>query len=154
MSDPIAPKALKPNPALQALEFIVGEWRTEGTHPLIAGQTLNGRTSFAWHEGGAFLMMRAEVDHPLFPDGIAIIGSDKDSGRVAMSYFDERGFSRLFEVEIGERQVTWRRDDAHLAQSLTLAADDNDRLTSRGRMSENRGPWGEDLSQVFTRDPG
>jgi hypothetical protein len=151
-TDPVGADALIPNPALKPLAFLIGSWRTTGSHLLVPGQPLGGRTSFAWIEGGAFLIMRSEVDHPLFPSGIAIIGSDDVSGKFGMTYFDERGVSRLFDVAVGDRTVTWTRDDPELAQSVTITADaDGNRLVSKGRMSQKRGPWGDDLSQVFDR---
>jgi len=149
-SSPIGAKALIPNPALKPLEFLIGEWRTTGTHPMLPGLALVGRTSFAWHEGGAFLIMRSQVDHPQFPDGVAIIGSDV-SGRSAMIYFDERGVSRISDVTIGERTVTWRRDDPEFSQSLTITVEGDDTLVSKGRMSQQGAAWVDDLSQVFTR---
>ena len=115
------------------------------------GQTLSGRTSFRWTEGGAFLTMRQEVDDPDFPDGVAIVGSDHSAGSFGMLYFDERGTSRRMEVEVGERAIAWRHEDAKFAQKLTLSAEGDDRLVSKGLMSENGGPWKDDLSQVFTR---
>ena len=142
-----------PNPALAPRAFVVGEWRTSGTHPLVPGETLAGRTSFAWHEGGAFLVMRSEVDHPSFPSGIAIFGSDGDAGTFAMIYFDERGVSRIEDVAVAEGKVTWSRDDPHFAQSSTIVAEGPDRLVSTGRMSRDGGPWTDDLSQVFLREP-
>jgi hypothetical protein len=148
-SSAIGAKALITNPALKPLEFLIGEWRTTGSHPLVPDKAVQGRTVFAWHEGGAFLVMRSQVDEPRFPDGLAIIGSDVD-GRFAMSYFDERGVSRLFEVTVGDRTVTWRRNDPELAQRVTIRAD-GDRLVSKGRMSQNGGDWTDDLSQVFER---
>ena len=70
-----------------------------------------------------------------------------------MTYFDERGVSRLYLVEVGERTVTWRRDDPALAQSMTITAgDDGGTLTGKGRMSQHGGDWGDDLSQTFTRE--
>jgi hypothetical protein len=151
-SSPIGARVLVPNPALARLAFLIGEWRTAGSHPEVPGKTLEGRTSFAWHEGGAFLIMRAEIDEPRFPGGVAIIGSDDVAGTFAMTYFDERGISRLFQVTVGDRSVSWRRDDPSFAQSTTIAAEDGGaRLVSKGRMSIKGGPWGDDLSQVFTR---
>lgn len=153
MPPAIGAKALVPNPALQPLTFLIGEWRTVGTHPLLPGETLIGRTSFAWHEGGAFLIMRGQIDEPRFPDGVAIIGSDGGGG-FAMSYFDERGVSRLFAVTVGDGTLTWHRDDPKLAQSVTITAGaDGDTLTSGGRMSQDGGPWSDDLSQHFMRAP-
>ena len=90
----LAHKAQIANPALKPLDFLIGEWRTSGSHPDRAGRVLDGRTSFQWHEGGAFLMMRTQIDEPGFPDGLAIIGSDNVAGTFTMTYFDERGVSR------------------------------------------------------------
>lgn len=140
------------NPALQPLEFLIGEWRTTGTHPMVQGETLQGRTSFAWHEDGAFLIMRSAVDHPKFPSGVAIIGSDDVAGTFAMLYFDERGTSRLLEVSVGEQRVTWRRETPEFSQTVTIIAEAEDRLVSTGKMSEKGGAWGDDLSQVFKRE--
>jgi hypothetical protein len=46
------------NPALAPLKVLVGTWNTVGAHPLVPGKTFHGQTSFAWIEGGAFLIMR------------------------------------------------------------------------------------------------
>jgi hypothetical protein len=142
--------ALIPNPALKPFEFLIGEWRTTASHPDVPGKDLPGRTSFAWHEGGAFLIMRSEIDDPRFPSGVAILGSDDPAGTFTLIYFDERKISRLFRVTAGDGTMTWRRDDPKLAQSMTFTAEDGG-LVSIGRMSKDGGPWGEDLSQVFKR---
>lgn len=64
-------EAAKPNPALQALAALVGEWKTIGTHPLVPDITFHGRTSFGWLAGGAFLIMHSQIDEPQIPSGIA-----------------------------------------------------------------------------------
>ncbi len=56
------------------------------------------------------------------------------------------------DVEVADRQVTWRHHGAKMAQTLTITARDDDTLISHGRMSLNGGPWGDDLSQVFRRE--
>ncbi|MEO7364927.1 MAG: hypothetical protein ABIW03_01250 [Sphingomicrobium sp.] len=127
--------------------------RTRGSHPQVPGKALRGRTSFAWHEGGGFLILRSEVDEPQFPDGLAIIASDNVSGQFIMTYFDERVISRIYQVTPGDRTVTWSRDDPVFSQSVTITAESGgDRLISRGRMSERGGAWVDDLSQVFERE--
>src|SRR6478672_13279471 len=95
-------EAAKPNPALEPLEILVGDWNTTGTHPLVPGTTFHGRTSFEWMEGGAFLIMHSQIDEPEIPSGIAIFGTDDVSGACTMLYFDERGVSRRYEVTFGE----------------------------------------------------
>lgn len=146
----VGSEAKRSNPALKPFEFLIGDWRTTGTHPMTGDRQLTGRTSFAWHEGGAFLMMRNEVDEAGFPDGVAIIGSDDATGRFSMIYFDERGVSRVMDVTAADDSGTWRHDDSDFAQRLTIRRD-GDRLVSKGLMSERGGPWTNDLSQVFDR---
>src|SRR5687767_7275818 len=79
-------EAAIPNPALKPLSVLIGEWTTVGTHGLVPDTTFHGRTSFEWLEGGAFLMMRSEIDEPGIPSGIAIFGSDDDLGEYFMLY--------------------------------------------------------------------
>ena len=92
--------------------------------------------------------MHSQVDEPKFPDGVAIIGSDDATGRFTMIYFDERGTSRIMDVTVGNGTVTWRHNDPKFAQCLTIIAE-GDRLLSQGRMSQDGGPWENDLSQTL-----
>jgi hypothetical protein len=153
MANPIVgANARKPNPALQPLEFLIGEWSTLGSHPAIPNEDLPGTTSFAWAEGGAFLIMRSQTDHKDFPDGIAIFGSDNVLGTITMCWFDQRGISRLCEVSAGAGWVSWHHDDPAFMQRLTITADANgQRMTSKGEMAKDGGDWGDDLSQLFVR---
>lgn len=151
MTPDIGAKALIPNPRLAPLAFLLGEWTTIGSHPMLPGPPLEGQTTFAWSDGGAFMVMHSHVDHPQVPDGVAYLGSDDRAGTFTMIYFDEREVSRIYEVEVGEGSVTWSRDDPELAQSMTLTAQPGGTIASRGRMSQNGGKWRDDLSQTFNR---
>src|SRR5262245_28879072 len=122
--------ARQPNPALQSLSFLLGEWSTTGTHPAFPHTALPGTTSFQWAEGGAFLIMRSQTDHKDFPDGIAIFGSDNVLSTITMCWFDQRGISRLCPVTVGTGWVSWCHDDLAFMQRLTIAADvDGQRMT-------------------------
>src|SRR3712207_8813735 len=96
MTTPIGPEAQRPNPALEPLTPLLGDWRTTGTHPLVPGTTFHGRTSFARLEGGAFVVMRSEIDEPEVPSGVAVIGSDDAAGTLTILYDCERGTSRRY----------------------------------------------------------
>ena len=152
MTTPIGAEAERPNPALRPLTPLVGQWRTTGTHPLVPGTTFHGRTSFEWYAGGAFLLMRSEIDEPEIPSAVAMIGSDDAAEALTMLYFDERGVSRRYTVEVGDSGVTWHRDDAALAQRMdvTVAAYGN-RLEANGTMSRDGGPWEDDLQLTYER---
>lgn len=152
MTTSIGAAARRPNPALAPFSPLVGEWRTTGTHPLVPGTTFHGRTSFTWHEGGAFLLLRSEIDEPEIPDGMAIIGSDDAAGTFSMVYVDERDVSRHYVVELGDGEVSWHRDAAGFAQRMVLTiAAGGDRLDARGTMSRDGAPWEDDLQLTYER---
>ena len=138
------------NPALAPLSFLVGEWRTEGSHPLIPGK-VHGRTSFAWSDGGAFLVMRSEIDEPGIPSGIAILGTDDDSKECSMLYFDERGVSRRYVVALRSDQWEWWRDSPGFSQRFTAqVVDGGKRMVGQGELNRGRG-WEPDLQLTYTR---
>lgn len=95
-------------------------------------------------------MLRAEIDHPEFPDGIEIFGSDDKAGTYYMLHFDERGVSRKYDVSITENQLKWWRDDPDFSQRFTMDIQP-DRLVSRGEMSRQGGSWEEDLSMTYEK---
>jgi hypothetical protein len=151
MATTIGSEASIPNPALALFEALVGEWQTTGTHPLVPGTTFHGRVSFAWLEGGAFLIMRSEIDEPEIPSGIAIFGSDDAAKQYFMLYFDERGVSRKYDVTMSENQLTWWRDDPGLSQRATLTIEDRNRMVSQGEMSRDGAAWENDLGLTYIR---
>ncbi len=148
----IGSKALIPNPALKPFAVLIGEWQTSGSHPYLPHTVLHGRTSFEWLEGGAFLIMRSEIDEPRFPDGIEIFGSDDVAKKFFMLHFDERGVSRKFDVTIEGNQLKWWRDDPSFSQRYNLTIEDNgNKLVSKGEMSRDGGAWEKDLELTYTR---
>lgn len=155
MTTPIGAEAQKVNPALEPLTPLIGRWRTTGTHPLVPGTTFHGRTSFEWHQGGAFMLMRSEIDEPEIPSAVAVIGTDDDAGTFTMIYFDERDVSRRYLVEAADGEVRWHRDEAGFAQRMVVTvAAEGTRLDAHGTMSRDGGPWEDDLQLTYERiDP-
>jgi hypothetical protein len=152
MANEIGAKANIANPQLKFFERIVGEWSTTGTHPAWPGVILRGKVSFAWQDGGAFLVWRSEIDDPRFPDGIAIVGSDDGAGTIFISYFDERGISRKYDVTIDDTGFTMQRMDPKFSQRMTFTIQAGDsRIVSKGEMLREGAMWEDDLSQTFER---
>jgi len=146
----IGSEAAIPNPALAAFSPLIGEWRTEGKHPMVPGTTFHGRALLQFIENGAFLMMRTEIDEPEIPSGIAIIGSDDTAGTFFMLYFDERGVSRKYDVRLDGEQSEWRRDDPEFSQCFTVTIG-RDKMQGVGRMRRKDAEWQDDLSLTYTR---
>jgi hypothetical protein len=145
-------EAAKPNPRLQMLGILVGNWSTTGTHPQVPGTTFHGRTSFAWIEGGAFLVMHSQIDEPEIPSGIAIFGTDDTSGECSMLYFDERGVSRRYEVSLADNVWKWWRNAPGFSQRFTAQISPDGRtITGRGELSKDGKNWEGDLALTYTR---
>ena len=68
-----------------------------------------------------------------------------------MLYFDERGVSRKYDVEINAKAVVWSRTSAEFSQRFTLTIINDDELVGDGRMSRYGGPWEQDLQLAYTR---
>ena len=152
MNPPIAHEALIPNPGLSAFKPLIGTWATVGHHPMVPGTTFHGRTTFNWHEGGAFVIMRSEIDEPDIPSGIAIFGSDDHADTLSLIYFDERRVSRHYEAKMEPNVVRWWRTTPEFSQRYTITiAPDAATMHGVGEMSKNGGPWSGDLGLTYTR---
>jgi hypothetical protein len=97
-------------PALERLDAIVGGWTLEGSLPAAPGVAVRGRVTFEWLAGGRFLIERWEVERPEFPDGIAIIGLDRDGEAFTQHYFDSRGVARVYAMTLGDGVWALLRD--------------------------------------------
>ena len=152
MERKVGHEALKPNPALRALEVLLGSWDTVGTHPFLPGKTLHGKAAFEWIEGGAFIVMRSEIDEPEIPSGIAVFGSDDAAPDHYMLYFDERDVSRKYDWSIEHNALRWHRYSPDFSQRMELTiADDGRTIVGRGEMRRNGGAWEPDLELTYSR---
>ena len=152
MPQQIAQAASIPNPALQSFSILIGTWTTTGTHGQVPGITLHGRTSFAWLEHGAFLIMRSELDDPRFPGGIAIIGSDDSEGLYYMLTFDERGVSRKYDMTLHDNVWSWRRQAPGFFQRYAgTIVDGGSTIVGKGELSKDGVAWQQDLDLTYRR---
>lgn len=145
-------EAAIPNPALERLNPLVGHWKTVGTHPMVPGVTFHGDTSFEWLEGGAFLVMRSQIDEPQIPSAIAVFGSDDASDTLFMLYFDERGVSRKYDVSLEDGTWKWWRSAPGFSQRFTGRIVDAGRtIVGQGELCRDGQTWERDLQLTYTR---
>ncbi|HEX5171976.1 MAG TPA: hypothetical protein VFW11_22510 [Cyclobacteriaceae bacterium] len=147
----LAYKAALPNPLLEPLAVLIGEWETIGSHPYLPGITLHGRASFSWIDQGAFLMLRSENDEGKIPSGISIFGSDDATGELFMLYFDERKVSRKYEVSFHDKVLRWWRNDPAFSQRFTCEITHNDTMIAKGEMCKEGTIWEKDLELTYRR---
>ena len=143
---------MKTNPALAALDAVIGTWTLTGSHPYLPGRTLRGRVEFQSIEGGAFVRMHSKMDDPEIPEGIALFGTDDEARTCTMLYFDVRGVSRKYDVSLHSDGFTWSRDEPRFAQRfrVTIAADGNAML-GEGSMKKQGQGWEPDLRLSYVR---
>lgn len=152
MSNISSHEAAIPNPALDCLKPLIGEWKTVGIHPYLPETIFHGHTSFDWIEGGAFVIMHSEIDEKVIPSGIAVFGSDNSTGENFMLYFDERKVSRKYDVTVQENILKWWRNSPDFSQRNTLTFTDNgNTIIGQGEMCKDGKTWEKDLSLTYTR---
>jgi hypothetical protein len=153
-------------PSLQGLNALVGEWDTEATHPMLPATVVHGHSLFEWLEGEKFLIVRARLDHPDFPDSISIIGNtgiDRvgESGGEArtdglrMHYYDSRGVHRIYEVSVSEKAWEFSRDAPGFSQRFTgTFEEEGNRISGLSKLSLDDATWEDDLQITYRRTTG
>lgn len=148
--------------ALARLEPLIGEWRMEAvfpsTSPIDTSEAQGAaRTVFEWLPERQFVVQRWEVPHPAAPDGIAIIGFDRNRGNYLQHYFDSRGVARLYEMSFADG--VWRlwRTTADFSpldfsQRYTgTFSDDGNTIRGSWESSNNGTTWEHDFELIYTR---
>lgn len=141
------------NPALKDLEILVGEWKMEISNASFLDDlsaTLQSSGSFEWFEDGDFLVLRQgtkETAHATW-----LIGHDQDSPNYTVLYFDDRHFSRVYEMSY--KNGVWKiwRNAPNFVQSFEgkLSKDKNTITGAWGKSSDGK-KWEHDFDLVYTR---
>jgi hypothetical protein len=139
--------SLPPNPALEQLQVLVGEWTVEV--PQFPGQ--RGRAIFEWLEGGAYLRFHAEAPDPA-PDATLIIGRD-DSGDVyTVLHYDSRGVSRVYQMTFANRAWRiWRDAPGFFQRFAGTLSQDGRSIRAAWQKSPDGTSWEHDFDLIYTR---
>lgn len=139
------------DPDVRDLGILVGEWTLEITasDPALEVQ---GHASFEWLTEDSFLILRWEVEHPVFPDAISIIGLDDSTGEYSHHYFDTRGVHGVYEMSLeGGVWKQWR-DWPGFSQRFTgTFSDDGEKITGAWEKCLDGTNWEHDLDWTYTK---
>lgn len=139
------------DPALDALDALVGEWDTEMTHPAFK-EAVRGHSTFEWLTGRTFLVWRSYTPPNTVPSSISIIGGGSTPGIWPMEYFDERGVARTYQISF--ESGAWRmwRDQPGFSQRATGVFEDGGRtIRWRSELQEGEKPYRPDLEVTYRR---
>lgn len=110
-------------------------------------EPVSGRQVFARVLGGAFVLQHTTYDHPDFPDAMAFLSES------ACHYFDVRGFTRVFDLEINDAGWSMVRRDPDFWQRSTIAFRGPDAMEGTGENSHDGGEsWEHDYAISLTRE--
>jgi len=155
MSNPSQSSQQPSNPALERLAVFIGEWNIEITSLRLQVDktaTVQGRATFDWIEGGAFLIEHFEISNPDFPRGISIIGPDDSAETYSMLYFDSRGVSRIYQMSLMNRVWNLWRDFPGFSQRFIGTFSEDDKIiNARWEMSSDGSNWELDFNMMYTK---
>lgn len=90
---------------MKQLEFFIGTWTVEVTHPHLQPTPIMGHTSFEWQDE-SYIVQRTQIDKPEFPSNTIVYEWDLETGNYLQHYFDSRGVTRLYQMSLENR--IWR----------------------------------------------
>lgn len=141
------------NELLARLDILVGDWDVEAK--ILRGPPSppqRGRTSFRWIVDRAFLLQRSEIPNSLFPTATAVIGPDGEADTYTMLYFDSRGVSRVYRMELTDRHWRLSRDHPGFAQRFAGEfSRDGKRISARWEIAEEPGKWQPDIDMTYLK---
>ena len=143
------------NLALDELKPLIGEWNIEVTsissYP-DPSAVVGGQSSFAWLEGGAFLIQHSEISASEFPRSVAVMGPDEEAGTYRMLYYDSRGVSRIYRMTVSGGIWTLWRDFPGFAQRFHgTFGEDGKVITARWESSKDGSNWERDFDLTYIK---
>jgi hypothetical protein len=147
----------KSNPALDQLALLLGEWNIEITSVSSyedQSAIVRGHSSFAWLEGGAFIIQHSEIANSDFPSSTAVMGPDDAAATYRMLYYDSRAVSRIYRMTFSGGIWTLWRDFPGFSQRFHgTFSEDGKIITARWEKSSEGSNWEHDFDLTYTKAP-
>jgi len=143
------------NPALAALDFLVGEWDmtlSDASFLPDRNQSMAGRVFFEPIEAGGLLAMRQMAEMAGPPIATWVIGRDGSQDEYVVLYADARGVSRVYQMSFaGSSWQIWRDDPAFSQRFEATVDDDRNVIVGRWERRSSSGPWEHDFKVTYAR---
>jgi hypothetical protein len=115
-------------------------------HHSAMSEPVTGRQRYERVLDGAFVLQHWTYYHPDFPDAMALLSDDR------YHYFDVRGITRVFELEVDDAGWSMIRLDEDFSQRSTARFRGPDVMESTGEMSHDNGvTWQPDFTMTYQR---
>jgi len=147
---------LQPNPALEGLSALLGEWEVElwgGSFlPNAEERVPGGTVQFEWIEDGALIAMRQSGEPNAPPAARWVIGRDQSSDHYSVFYSDSRGVSRIYAMSFnGSKWQLWRYNKDFAQRFEAVLSADSRTMTGQWEKSTNGGEWEHDFDVEYRR---
>jgi hypothetical protein len=128
-----------------SLDRLLGTWDITMHHRAMA-EPVSGRQRYERVLDGAYVLLNWSYDHPDFPDAMALLSDD------AMHYFDVRGVTRVFDLQLDPDGWSMVRIDPEFSQRYTARYAGPDAIETNGEYSDDRGAtWQHDFTMNSIR---
>jgi hypothetical protein len=128
-----------------SLDRLLGTWEITMRHAAMPELVL-GHQRYERVLSGAFIRLDWAYEHPDFPDAIAMLDE------TTCHYFDVRGVTRRFDLEVDSSGWTMIRRDADFWQRSAARFLGTDAMEGTGENSYDRGAtWQHDFSISYAR---
>lgn len=150
-------EAEKENPYLVQLNILVGDWQVRITNASFLPSReaiIDGWMSVKWLEGGAFLIMRSQINSTVPRVSVSVISRDMQEKEYRVLYYDERGVSRNFDMSFHEGLWKMWRDASgepffqRFEGQMSPGANEIEALWER---SPDGRIWEHDFDMTYTR---
>jgi hypothetical protein len=130
---------------MSALDRLLGTWGFTMHHSAMS-ESVTGRQRYERVLDGAFVLLHWTYDHTDFPDAMALLSDDR------YHYFDVRGITRVFELEVDDDGWSMIHLHADFSQRSTGRFRGPDVIDSTGEMSHDNGvTWQPDFTMTYRR---
>jgi hypothetical protein len=147
--------SLIPNPSLEHLKILVGDWDMELSNASFlprSSDAVKGHASFEWLQDGAFLIMYMGNKPPGAPDAMWLISRDESTSNYTVLYYDTRKVSRVYEMSFSDGAwKIWRNSPGYSQRFEGKVSDDGNIITAYWEKSSDGSTWGHDFDVTYTR---